>query len=68
MPTGYILLAFYAVLARQQGADLKKINRHHPERYPERICRTPDSISIRPKPPMRIITDIFEWCSHELPR
>src|ERR1700744_2623036 len=59
--TGYILLAFYAVLARGLGADLKKITG---------TIRN-DKITGAIYPPaaaMRIMTDTFEWCSHELPR
>ena len=65
--TGYILLAFYAALARQQGADWKKLNGTiQNDILKEYAAR--GTFIYPPKPSMRIITDIFEWCSHELPR
>lgn len=65
--TGFILLAFYVVLAKRQGADLKK------------ICGTLQNDILKeyaeggayiypPKPSMRIITDVFEWCGAEVPK
>lgn len=65
--TGYILLAFYAVLARQQGADLKKITGTIQNDILKEYAARGTYI-YPPKSSMRIITDIFEWCSHELPR
>ncbi len=65
--TGYILLAFYATLARQQGADLKKINGTIQNDILKEYAARGTYI-YPPKPSMRIITDIFEWCSRELPR
>jgi len=65
--TGYILLAFYTALARRQGADLKKITGTiQNEILKEYAAR--GTYIYPPKPSMRIITDIFEWCSHEVPR
>jgi methylmalonyl-CoA mutase N-terminal domain/subunit len=65
--TGYILLAFYTALARRQGADLKKINGTiQNDILKEYAAR--GSYIYPPKPSMRIITDIFEWCSREVPR
>ncbi|HXB92520.1 MAG TPA: methylmalonyl-CoA mutase family protein [Puia sp.] len=65
--TGYILLAFYATLAKQQGADLKKINGTIQNDILKEYAARGTYI-YPPKPSMRIITDIFEWCSRELPR
>jgi methylmalonyl-CoA mutase N-terminal domain/subunit len=65
--TGYILLAFYTALARQQGADLKKINGTIQNDILKEYAARGTYI-YPPKPSMRIITDIFEWCSNELPR
>ncbi len=65
--TACILLAFYAALARQQGADLKKINGTIQNDILKEYAARGTYI-YPPGPSMRIITDIFEWCSHELPR
>jgi methylmalonyl-CoA mutase, N-terminal domain len=65
--TGYILLAFYTALARRQGADLKKITGTIQNDILKEYAARGTYI-YPPKPSMRIITDIFEWCSHELPR
>lgn len=65
--TGYILLAFYTALAKQQGADLKKITGTIQNDILKEYAARGTYI-YPPKPSMRIITDIFEWCSHELPK
>ncbi|HEY4336681.1 MAG TPA: methylmalonyl-CoA mutase family protein, partial [Puia sp.] len=65
--TGYILLAFYVALARQQGADLKKITGTIQNDILKEYAARGTYI-YPPKPSMRIITDIFEWCSAELPK
>jgi methylmalonyl-CoA mutase N-terminal domain/subunit len=65
--TGYILLAFYVALAKQQGADLKKINGTIQNDILKEYAARGTYI-YPPKPSMRIITDIFEWCSRELPK
>lgn len=65
--TAYILLAFYAALARKQGADWKKITGTVQNDILKEYAARGTYI-YPPKPSMRIITDIFEWCSHELPR
>jgi methylmalonyl-CoA mutase, N-terminal domain len=65
--TGYILLSFYVALAKQQGADLKKIaGTIQNDILKEYAAR--GTYIYPPKPSMRIITDIFEWCSRELPK
>lgn len=65
--TGFILLAFYTALAKQQGADLSKINGTIQNDILKEYAARGTYI-YPPKPSMRIITDIFEWCSHELPK
>ncbi len=65
--TGFILLAFYVAIAKQQGADLQKIaGTIQNDILKEYAAR--GTYIYPPKPSMRIITDIFEWCSKELPR
>jgi methylmalonyl-CoA mutase N-terminal domain/subunit len=65
--TGFILLAFYVALAKQQGADLKKISGTIQNDILKEYAARGTYI-YPPKPSMRIVTDIFEWCSHELPK
>jgi methylmalonyl-CoA mutase N-terminal domain/subunit len=65
--TGFILLAFYVALAKQQGADLKKISGTIQNDILKEYAARGTYI-YPPKPSMRIITDIFEWCSHEVPK
>lgn len=65
--TGFILLAFYVALAKQQGADLKKISGTIQNDILKEYAARGTYI-YPPKPSMRIITDIFEWCSRELPK
>jgi methylmalonyl-CoA mutase, N-terminal domain len=65
--TAFILLAFYVALAKKGGADLKKLSGTvQNDILKEYAAR--GTFIYPPKPSMRIITDIFEWCSHELPR
>ena len=65
--TGFILLAFYVALAKKQGADLSlltgTIQNDILKEYAAR-----GTYIYPPKPSMRIITDIFEWCAKELPK
>lgn len=65
--TGYILLALYVALAKEQGADLKKIGGTIQNDILKEYAARGTYI-YPPKPSMRIITDIFEWCSKELPK
>lgn len=65
--TGFILLALYAALAKQQGADLKKLNGTIQNDILKEYAARGTYI-YPPKPSMRIITDIFEWCSREMPK
>ena len=64
--TAFILLALYVAVAKQQGANLKKISGTlQNDILKEYAAR--GTFIYPPKPSMRIITDIFEWCSDELP-
>lgn len=65
--TGFILLALYVALAKKQGADLKKITGTIQNDILKEYAARGTYI-YPPKPSMRIVTDIFEWCSHELPK
>jgi methylmalonyl-CoA mutase N-terminal domain/subunit len=65
--TGFILLAFYVAIAKKQGADLSKIQGTIQNDILKEYAARGTYI-YPPKPSMRIITDIFEWCSHELPK
>jgi methylmalonyl-CoA mutase N-terminal domain/subunit len=64
--TGCILLAFYVALAKKQGADLKKITGTLQNDILQQYVARGTYI-YPPKPSMRIVTDIFEWCSAEVP-
>jgi methylmalonyl-CoA mutase, N-terminal domain len=65
--TGFILLAFYVALAKEQGADLKKITGTIQNDILKEYAARGTYI-YPPKPSMRIITDIFEWCARDLPK
>ncbi|PWV48972.1 methylmalonyl-CoA mutase [Chitinophaga sp. S165] len=65
--TGFILLALYIALAKKQGADLKKISGTiQNDILKEYAAR--GTFIYPPKPSMRLITDIFDYCSHEVPK
>jgi methylmalonyl-CoA mutase N-terminal domain/subunit len=65
--TAFILLAFYVAQAKKQGADLKKISGTIQNDILKEYAARGTYI-YPPKPSMKIITDIFEWCSKELPK
>jgi methylmalonyl-CoA mutase, N-terminal domain len=65
--TGFILLAFYIALAKKQGADVKKISGTIQNDILKEYAARGTYI-YPPKPSMRIITDIFEYCSKEVPK
>ena len=65
--TGFILLAFYVALARKQGADMAKISGTIQNDILKEYAARGTYI-YPPKPSMRIITDIFAWCSEHLPK
>ena len=64
--TASILLALYALVARQQEADWKKLSGTiQNDILKEYIAR--GTYIYPPRPAMRIITDIFAWAGRELP-
>lgn len=65
--SGFILLAFYVALAKKQGADLSKLNGTIQNDILKEYAARGTYI-YPPRPSMRIITDIFEWCSKEVPK
>jgi methylmalonyl-CoA mutase N-terminal domain/subunit len=65
--TGFILLAFYVALAKKQGADLTKITGTIQNDILKEYAARGTYI-YPPKPSMRIITDVFEWCSANVPK
>lgn len=65
--TGFILLSLYVALAKQQGAGLEKISGTIQNDILKEYAARGTYI-YPPKPSMRIITDIFEWCSREVPK
>ena len=65
--TASVLLAFYIALAKKQGADLKKISGTIQNDILKEYAARGTYI-YPPRPSMRIITDIFEYCSKEVPK
>ena len=65
--TSFILLALYVALAKKQGADLQKITGTIQNDILKEYAARGTYI-YPPKASMRIITDLFEWCSHSLPK
>jgi methylmalonyl-CoA mutase, N-terminal domain len=65
--TGFILLAFYVAVAKKQGADLSQLQGTIQNDILKEYAARGTYI-YPPKPSMRLITDIFEWCSKELPK
>ena len=64
--TAAILLAFYALVARRQGADRRKLSGTiQNDILKEYIAR--GTYIYPPRPAMRIITDIFAWAGREMP-
>jgi methylmalonyl-CoA mutase N-terminal domain/subunit len=65
--TAAILLCMYVAVARKQGADLAKISGTvQNDILKEYIAR--GTHIFPPQPSMRLVTDVFEWCSRSLPR
>ena len=65
--TSAILLAFLVVAAEKQGISRDKLNGTvQNDILKEYIAR--GTYIYPPKPSMRIITDVFEFCSNEMPR
>lgn len=65
--TGFILLAFYIALGKRQGADVKKLTGTIQNDILKEYAARGTYI-YPPKPSMRLITDIFDFCSREVPR
>jgi len=65
--TGFILLSLYIALAKKQGADLKKISGTIQNDILKEYAARGTYI-YPPKPSMKIITDIFEYCNTEVPK
>ena len=65
--TASILLAMYIALAKKQGADLRRISGTIQNDILKEYAARGTYI-YPPKPSMRIITDIFEYCSKEVPK
>jgi methylmalonyl-CoA mutase, N-terminal domain len=64
--TASILLAFYALVARRQGAEWRKLaGTIQNDILKEYIAR--GTYIYPPRPAMRIITDVFAWAGRELP-
>lgn len=65
--TAYILLSLYIALAKKQGADLKKISGTIQNDILKEYAARGTYI-YPPKPSMKIITDIFEYCHAKVPK
>ncbi|MET0635045.1 MAG: methylmalonyl-CoA mutase family protein [Chitinophagaceae bacterium] len=65
--TGFILLSLYVALAKRQGADLSRLTGTIQNDILKEYAARGTYI-YPPKPSMRIITDIFEYCATDLPR
>ena len=64
--TAAILLAFYALVGKRQGADLRKLSGTiQNDILKEYIAR--GTYIYPPRPAMRIITDVFAWAGREMP-
>ena len=64
--TAAILLALYVAVAKKQGANLQRLaGTVQNDILKEYIARGTYIYPLRPA--MRIVTDIFAWCRHELP-
>jgi len=64
--TAAVLLSLYALVARNQGADLKKLSGTvQNDILKEYIAR--GTYIYPPRPAMRIVTDLFAWAGAELP-
>lgn len=65
--TASTLLALYIAVAKKQGADIKNISGTIQNDILKEYAARGTYI-YPPKPSMRIITDIFEYCSKEVPK
>lgn len=65
--TAPILLAMYIAFAKKQGADIKQISGTIQNDILKEYAARGTYI-YPPKPSMRLITDVFEYCSQEVPK
>ena len=64
--TAAVLLAFYVLVAREQGVDSRKLNGTiQNDILKEYIARGTQIFP--PRPALRIITDLFSWAAREVP-
>lgn len=64
--TAPVLLAFYVLVAREQGVDPKRLNGTiQNDILKEYIAR--GTYIYPPRPAMRLITDVFSWAAREIP-
>lgn len=65
--TAFILLAFYVALAKRKGYALTELSGTiQNDILKEYVAR--GTYIYPPKPSLKIITDLFEWCAAELPK
>ena len=64
--TAYILLSMYVALAKKQQADLKKISGTVQNDILKEYAARGTYI-YPPRPSMKLITDVFEYCAKEVP-
>ncbi len=65
--TAAILLCMYVAVAKKQGANLQRISGTvQNDILKEYIARGTHIFA--PQPSMKLVTDVFEWCSQNLPR
>ena len=65
--TAAILLSMYIAVAKKQGADLKQISGTIQNDILKEYAARGTYI-YPPKPSMRLVTDVFEFCSQEVPK
>jgi methylmalonyl-CoA mutase N-terminal domain/subunit len=64
--TAAILLALYVAVAKKQGADLRRLSGTvQNDILKEYIAR--GTYIYPPRPSLRLITDLFDWCRREVP-
>jgi methylmalonyl-CoA mutase N-terminal domain/subunit len=64
--TAAILLALYVAVAKKQGADLRKLSGTvQNDILKEYIAR--GTYIYPPRPALRLVTDLFQWCEREVP-
>ena len=66
--TAPLLLAFYVAVADARGIRRDAARRHGAERRARRSTSRAARTSIRPRPSLRLITDVFEFTAREVPQ